>query len=62
MEAWTRKQTDGTRLLRIDIDGWRSPVASQFGIRSLPTVHLYEGKALVEGDTGAALARLSRTD
>jgi hypothetical protein len=60
LEAWTQQQTDGTRLLRIDIGSWGSAVASQFGIQSLPTVHLYDGKTKVSDDTRAVLDRLSR--
>lgn len=62
MEAWTQRRTVGARLLRIDIGRWGTPVAEQFGIRRLPTVHVYEGKALVAGDTQAALERLSREE
>lgn len=58
MEAWTQQQTDGTRLLRIDIDTWGSDVARQFGIRSLPTLYLFEGKDLVARDTREVLQRL----
>lgn len=60
MEAWTQQQTDGTRLLRIDIDNWGSPVAKQYGIRSLPTLYLYDGQTRVAGDTRAVLERLDR--
>lgn len=58
MEAWTQQQTDGTRLLRVDVDTWGSPVAKQFGINSLPTVYLFEGRDLVLTDTRAVLARI----
>jgi hypothetical protein len=37
---------EGTRLLRIDVDTWGSDVARQYGIRSLPTLWLYEGTKL----------------
>lgn len=60
MEAHVTQQTDGTRLLRIDIDTWSSDVAQQFGIRSLPTLYLFEGKQLVLTDTRAVLERLQR--
>ena len=58
MEAWTQQQTDGTRLLRIDVGEWTSPVATQFGIRRLPTLHLYDGQELVTSDTSDVLAQL----
>lgn len=42
----------------MDIDTWSSDVARQYGIRSLPTLYLFEGKELVLTDTRAVLARL----
>lgn len=60
MEAWTQQQTDGTRLLRVDIDTWSSDVARQYGIRSLPTLYLFEGKDLVLKDTRAVLQRIQQ--
>jgi hypothetical protein len=59
LEELVKKTTDRTRLLRIDIGKWGSPVAEQYGIRSLPTVWLYEGTDRTTGDTRKALARLS---
>lgn len=48
------------RLLHIDVDSWGSPVARQYGIRSLPTVYLYDGTELVTRDTQRALNELMR--
>ncbi len=43
MEGLSRKNRN-FRVLRIDIDTWRSPVADQYDIHRLPTLWLYEGK------------------
>ena len=47
-------------LRRIDIDTWRSPVASQFSIRRLPTVWLYHGNKKVSSDTRDVFNRVSQ--
>jgi len=47
------------RLLKIDVRDWDSPVATAHGIRSLPTLALYEGKRLVSKDTREVLAILN---
>jgi hypothetical protein len=60
LEDLVKKTTDGTRLLRIDIGNWNSPVSKQYGIRSLPTVWLYEGTDRTSGDTREALTQLSQ--
>lgn len=39
------------RLLRIDIGRWGSPVADQFEVNRLPTLHLYEGTTLRSSDS-----------
>lgn len=46
MEAHVN-QTPNTRLLRIDIGQWGSPVTKQFYIRRLPVVWRYEGRERV---------------
>ena len=47
-----------TRLLKIDIDNWDSPVSEQFDLKSLPHVLVYEGKELVAPNTKQALELL----
>ena len=46
------------KLRIVDIHHWGSPVARQHGIRSLPTVWLYEDGHLTSRDTGEILRRL----
>ena len=46
MEAHAEAQAN-TRLLKIDVDHWESPVAQQFGISRLPHVLVYDGTELV---------------
>ena len=46
-------------LRRIDIVTWKSDVARQFGIRSLPTLWLYDGHTRVAADTRDVLARVN---
>ena len=50
------------RLLRIDIDQWGSAVARQYGIRSLPTVWLYNGTTRVANNTSEAVTRIRQLD
>ncbi len=59
MEALINGKQD-CRLLRIDIDQWGSAVASQYGIRRLPTVWLYNGSERVASDTRDVLTRVSQ--
>ena len=59
MEALINQQ-QGTRLLRIDIDQWGSPVAKQYDINRLPTVWLYNGSQLVASDTRSVLAEVTQ--
>ena len=59
MEAIVRER-GGLKLRRIDIDQWGSPVAKQYGIRSLPALYLYEGTRLVSQDTSDVLKRITR--
>ena len=54
------KDDPGLRLLHIDVDSWNSPVAQQYSIKSLPTVHLYDGTRLVTNNTNQALNELLR--
>ncbi|MBK8974984.1 MAG: thioredoxin family protein [Planctomycetes bacterium] len=52
-------RTGGIRLRRIDIDTWDSPVARQYGIRSLPTLWLYVDGERTASDPRAVLAKLA---
>ena len=45
-------------LRRIDIDTWGSDVARQFGIRSLPTLWLYDGENRVSTDAREVFGRV----
>jgi len=53
-------RTKTVRLRKINIGKWGSPVASQFGINSLPTLWLYEGKKLVSKDRRRSMASLEQ--
>ncbi len=57
MEALIRN-TDAANLRIIDIDRWGSPVAEQYGIRSIPALWLYEGTERVSTDTREVLRLL----
>ena len=46
------------KLLRIDIDKWRSPVANQYDISKLPTLLYYKGDELITDNTRQVLSRL----
>ncbi len=50
MEAFARAK-EGWRLRKVDVKSWSSPAAKQHSIRSLPTLHLYEGRKLVSTDS-----------
>lgn len=52
-------QQKNVRLRKIDIASWSSPVAKQFGIRSIPALWLYEGTERVSTDTRDVLNRVS---
>ena len=54
-----RKRKD-TRLLKVNIGRWGTPVAKQFGIKAIPQLRYYEGKALKSQDTGQIIGRLAR--
>ena len=56
MEALLGKH-DALSLRKIDIGRWGSPVAEQYGIRSIPALHLYDGKKLVSKDSKVTLGR-----
>lgn len=43
-------------LRKIDIKRWGSPVATQFGIRSLPYFHLYDESGSLVGSGGSRFA------
>ncbi len=51
-------QNEQAHLVRIDIDQWGSDVAQQYGIRSLPSLRLYEGGELVAEGMREVLGRL----
>ncbi len=58
MEATIRRL--GTiNLRRIDVRDWDSAVANQHGIRSLPTLALYDGDELVSDDKREILDMIS---
>jgi hypothetical protein len=58
LEAFVQKH--GTvHLKKIDVVRWGSPVAEQFGIDRLPTLHLYDGTQLVSQDTRQIMTRLA---
>ena len=61
MEALVNQRSD-LRLVRIDIRTWDSPVATQFGIRVLPTVWLYEDGRILSHDTRQALDLAAQAD
>ena len=58
LEALAR-QHPKIKLRRIDIAEWGSPVARQCGIRSLPTIWLYEDSRLVTKDRDQVMTRLA---
>lgn len=47
------------RMRKIDVVDWDSPVAAQFDISRLPTLHLYAGRERLSTSTPAILARLN---
>ena len=57
LEDLVRKH-GSARLRKIDIGDWDSAVAKENGIRSLPTLVLYEGRERVSADTRQVLRRL----
>lgn len=54
------KSRDDVVLRIIDIDTWKSPVAREHGISSIPHLVLYRDGAEVATGTGAVLQRLGR--
>ena len=58
MEALARKHPD-VKLRIVDVVSWDSDAAEQHGIRSLPTIWLYEDGELLSKDRGAVLAKLN---
>ena len=54
------KDKDNVVLRIIDIDKWGSAVASQYRIRSLPTLWLYDGETRVASDARAVFQRISQ--
>lgn len=58
MEALARQHAE-VKLRIVDVVSWNSDVAQQHGIRSLPTIWLYEDGELSTKDRGAVLARLN---
>jgi thiol-disulfide isomerase/thioredoxin len=47
---------------KVDISNWNTPVASQYGIRSIPHLKLYgpDGRLIVEGDARRVMAEVDR--
>ena len=58
MEA-IAKHRQGVYLRKIDIVSWDSPVARQMGIKSLPTIWIYEGGLLTAKDQQTVIQKLS---
>jgi len=59
LAAYVRKL--GTvRLRRVNVASWDSDVAEQFGIRRLPTLHLYDGQKLLSEETREVLEILQQ--
>ena len=52
------KSNETLRLRKIDIGSWDSEVAQRYGIRSLPSVWIYDGKKLISSDRKDSLALL----
>ena len=50
---------EGVYLRIVDIGSWDSAVAEQFGIRSLPTVWIYEDGKVVAKDRASVMAKLN---
>ena len=57
MEALAR-QHEAVKLRIVDVVSWNSEAAQQHGIRSLPTIWLYEDGALLSKDRAAVAQRL----
>jgi thioredoxin-like negative regulator of GroEL len=53
------QQHPGVKLRKVDIVAWDSEVARQHGIRSLPTLWLYEDGELTAKDRSAVAAKLA---
>lgn len=51
-------ERENVRLCKIDIVDWRSDVAQQHRIQSLPTLLLYDGTELVAEGTSEVLRRI----
>lgn len=58
MEALAQ-QHPGVKLRIVDVGSWNSDAARQHGIRSLPTIWLYEDGELLTRDRQAAIAKLN---
>jgi thioredoxin-like negative regulator of GroEL len=59
LEAYARRHPAVT-LRKINIARWGSPVAEQYGIRSIPHLLLYKDGALVASGTDEVMGRLER--
>ena len=53
------RMREGVYLRIVDIGSWDSAVAEQFGIRTLPTVWIYEDGKVVAKDRAAVMAKLN---
>ena len=54
MEALVREK-GSIQLRKIDIKTWRSDVAQQYSVRSIPRLMLYDGMSLIADDTAKVL-------
>ena len=52
------KKNRKVNLLKINIKSWGTPVTKQFGIKRLPTYHLYEGRRLVTKKRSRVMAAM----
>ena len=52
-------ELDTIRLRKVNIVNWGSDVAKQHGIKSLPTLHLYDGDELKTKSSPKVLAALN---
>ncbi len=52
------KSKGSCNLRRININSWKSAVAKQYGIRSLPSLWLFDGESAVSKDGRDVLRRV----
>jgi thiol-disulfide isomerase/thioredoxin len=53
---------DRLAVRKVDISNWNTPVAAQYGIRSIPHLKLFgpDGRLIIEGDARRVMAEVSR--